>query len=119
MLQNNQLELNRKMKYEFLQLRPIRKEFKLHDDEIPYGYIYCIENKKSGRKYIGSTYSIYVGIKRPSPEAPLLKRASMYIYEYNRALEGKPRNSTAKTIRPVILAMVRDGIDNYVMYPLA
>jgi len=114
------LARNRDIMNNFLVIKEIPKEFRLKEDMIPYGYIYCIENKKNGKKYIGSTHSVWVGISRPTVYCSLHKRASQYIYEYNRdtrMINAFP--DLLNTLRPVIRAMVVDGIENFIMYPIA
>lgn len=120
MNKENLLENNRKILQSFLELRDIPKEYKapiIPGERSPYGFIYCIENKLNHRKYIGSTYSVWVGIANPSIYAPLRKRASGYIYEYNNAL--KTTSSVRRTQRSILQAMVQYGIENFVMYPIA
>jgi len=112
---------NRKMMENFLINRPIEKEYQLSDPtEIPFGYIYCIENIKNGKKYIGSTYSVWVGSK-PSAVSQLGKRASHYLYEYNSALRLEAENKTLgqRYNRPIIKAMIEEGFENFIMYPIA
>ena len=111
------LQRNAEIKAKFFQDREIRKEFKIPILENPYGYIYCIENKKNGKKYIGSTHSIYQGVENPSRLAILYKRMNEYIYEYNSDLKKSP--SIIETLRPIARAMVKEGIENFVMYPVA
>ena len=90
----------------------------LHSDriQIPFGYIYCIENKRNHKRYIGSTYSIWKGISRPSVFSQLRKRASQYIYEYNKAVSSA--STMTKTYRPIIQALLNEGIENFRMFPL-
>lgn len=112
---------NRKMMENFLINRPIEKEYQLPDPtEIPFGYIYCIENIKNGKKYIGATYSVWTGSK-PSAVSQLGKRASHYLYEYNSALRLEAENKTLgqRYNRPIIKAMIEEGFENFIMYPIA
>lgn len=83
----------------------------------PFGYIYCIENKSSHKKYIGSVYSNMIGNNKPIPYTQLRKRASNYLYEYNKVLKDK--TSAKQFLRPIMLAMVDEGFDNFIMYPIA
>ena len=109
------LKHNREIRDMMLQDISIDNKYKLLYDEVPFGYIYCIENKKNGKKYIGSTYSYYSSNDDILPR--LNKRLSHYLYEYN-----KLRNSTRSikyVSRPIIRAMVDDDIENFIMYPLA
>lgn len=111
---------NKEMMKGFLVNREIPKEYRLDDDIIPFGYIYCIENIKNNNKYIGSTYSIWTG-SRPSVMSQLGKRASHYLYEYNSAIKMISSNKDVpiKYNRPIIAAMVQDGFENFIMYPIA
>lgn len=121
MAHDNLLKQNAKIIESFLDIRDIDKQYKapipLDGERSPYGYIYCIENKISHKKYIGSTYSIWVGIVNADISVPLRKRASSYIYEYNHA--KKYSTDAQKLFRPIIQAMVHDGIENFIMYPIA
>ena len=102
----------------FLIIKPIALEYQLLNPyEVPYGYIYCVENKLNQKKYIGSTHSNWNDIQKPDPINILRKRASQYIYEYNSGIERS--ESTRKLLRPIIRAMVEDGIENFMFYPLA
>ena len=111
---------NKEMMKGFLVNSEIPKEYRLDDDIIPFGYIYCIENIKNNNKYIGSTYSIWTG-SRPSVMSQLGKRASHYLYEYNSAIKMISSNKDVpiKYNRPIIAAMVQDGFENFIMYPIA
>ena len=118
-MQDSEFNHNKEIKKHFLVNRPIPKSWKLQDESAElYGYIYCIENKISGRKYIGSTYATYVGVVKPGPLAALSKRANQYIYEYNKALKNTS-NSVKQTYRPILQAILEYGIENFVMYPIA
>ena len=117
MVQDYEFEANRKLKENFLRDWPIEKELQVNDPDQFYGFIYCIQNKNTGRRYIGSTFSTYVGTIKPRARAALLKRAGQYIYAYNKAL--KDTKSALASRRPIIRAMVEFGIDNFVMYPIA
>ena len=111
---------NAMIREKFLDLtRPIDRKYisKNKKDGLPYGYIYCIENKLNGKKYIGATYSRWEDVVSAGDFPQLKKRASQYIYEYNDAKEMK--SSMRKHLRPIIQAMVEDGIENFVMYPIA
>lgn len=108
---------NRKIVATFLDIRPIPTEYRLPEYVTPFGYIYCIENLLNGKKYIGSCYSKWVDVKFPRVYVQLKKRVSNYLYEYNR-LKKNP-DSMGTLARPIISAMLCDGIDNFVMYPLA
>ena len=111
---------NRKILSSFLEIRSIPDQYKAPykpNERNPYGYIYCIENKINNKKYIGSTYSVWVGISEPNMIVPLKKRASHYIYNYNRM---KNYSETDKLLlRPIDKALVDYGIENFVMYPIA
>nr|DAX41680.1 MAG TPA: intron associated endonuclease [Caudoviricetes sp.] len=105
---------------DFLNIREIDPKYSIpyRDDGVPpYGYIYCIENLKNGKKYVGSTYSVWSGIKLPDQYIQLRKRASNYLYEYRALLSGKKISKNLD--RPIIRAMVDFGIDNFIMYPIA
>jgi len=119
MLQQSELERNRELMSNFLQIRPIPKKYQLKDPfEKPFGYIYCIEYIKKGTKYIGSSYSIWQGVQRPTAYSSLTKRASQYLYEYNRAIKNS--STTAKrNYRPILRAMIEYGFENFIMYPIA
>ena len=111
---------NLEMRDKFLELRniDIKYQYPYKKNGIPpYGYVYCIENKKNGKKYIGSTHSVYQGVNNPSMFHSLKKRATNYIYEYNSVKSN--HYTTKKMDRPIIQAMVNDGIENFVMYPIA
>jgi len=111
---------NREIMKTFLEIRQIPKEYKapyMPNERNPYGFIYCIENKKDGKKYIGSTYSVWTGIANPDMIVPLKKRASTYLYEYNHAT--LTTKGALEVQRPIIQAMVTEGIENFVMYPVA
>ena len=123
MLSAAELQRNREIKANFLVNREIPDEHRLGGDMKPFGFIYCIESYRTGRKYIGSTYSIFSGVQRPRPMSSLMKRANQYIYEYNKALKSDKENYSHRTRvllnRPIIRAMVLEGIENFVMYPIA
>ena len=108
---------NKEIMDRFLVDREIEERFRLPAGEVKYGNVYCIENLKSGKKYIGSTFSVWTGVKNPSPCSQIRKRASQYLYEYNAALKQSP--SIWETLRPIIRAMVKEGIENFIMYPIA
>ena len=111
------LKRNKELLNSFLIERPIAKEYKLPPYETLFGFIYCIENKHSGKKYIGSVYSGWTDVKNPHPYNSLRKRASHYIYEYNSAM--KQITSANKTNRPIIQSLCKDGFENFIMYPIA
>ena len=123
MLTEEGLAENRRIKEEFLDLREIPKEYLFSEHKFNYpndvfgGYIYCIENKKNGMKYIGSAGSIYAGVKNPEKFHAMKKRASQYLYEYNRAKNLS--RSLLATKRHILRALVEEGIENFVMYPIA
>lgn len=120
MVRSELLERNAALKEAFLDLeRPIPNEYKIEsrNGRVPFGYIYCIENKKNGKKYIGSTYSLYGDVVEPGNFAQLKKRVNQYIYEYNQGLEMVP--SMVATLRPIVRAMVEEGIENFTMYPVS
>lgn len=111
-------------KYEFDENKNMLRNFLIHRDidekyqvPNPFGYIYCIENKASHKKYIGSVYSRMIGNNKPIPLTQLRKRASNYIYEYNKAV--KDMTSAKQFLRPIMLAMINEGFDNFIMYPIA
>ena len=110
------LERNREIKKNFLVDREIEEANKVPEGQF-YGYIYCIENKNTGKKYVGSTYSTWTGVKNPNPLSIMSKRASGYIYEYNSGM--KTSSSVKKVLRPVVQAMIDEGIENFIMYPIA
>lgn len=111
------LENNRQIVSKFLVLKPIPPIYQVIDDKKRYGYIYCIENIDNHKKYIGSTYATYSGIQNPSKYSALKKRCSAYVYEYNHAI--RIRKSLNDYMRPILKAMVTDGIDKFIMYPIA
>lgn len=119
MANDSVISRNKEMMKGFLINKEIPKEYQLKDDIIPFGYIYCIENTKNGKKYIGSTYSIWNGSK-PSAISQLGKRASHYLYEYNSAIKmiSSNKNVPIKYNRPIIAAMIQDGFENFIMYPI-
>ena len=96
--------------------RPIEDKYSLPYSRNPFGYIYCIENKKNGKRYIGSTYSLWTGSS--SSLSILSKRASHYIYEYNRILNRSSSALKSTSLRPITKAMIDEGINNFIMYPL-
>jgi len=120
---NELLEQNKKMLQSFLIEKPIPLEYRISNPydlaqgSIPYGYIYCIENKINGKKYIGSAYSLWTDIQNPNPFTILRKRASQYIYEYNSILRSTGSNK--RLARPIIQAMQEHGFENFIMYPIA
>ena len=105
---------NRQLLSQFIVDKKIAPEY---TEDVPFGYIYCIENIVTHKKYIGSVYSLMIGKDKPIPSTQLRKRASNYIYEYNKVM--KDETSARQFRRPIILAMVKDGFDNFIMYPLA
>lgn len=112
-------EINHDIINKFLVKKEIPKALKVQDHtEIPFGYIYCIENIKTHKKYIGAVYSNWTGIEKPDPLNQLRKRASNYIYEYHSAKENKT-NVSMKFTRPIIQALANEGIENFIMYPIA
>jgi hypothetical protein len=111
------LEQNKVLVNNFLVIRKIAPEFKIPIYEDRFGYIYCIENKLDNKKYIGSTYSNWMDVKDPNISNPLRKRASQYLYEYNKGI--KNTISIKKLNRPIIQAMIDNGFENFIMYPLA
>lgn len=114
----SELQQNRIMKERFLDLREIPKEFRFNDPRDYFcGYIYCIENLKNGRKYIGSAAAVYSGVKNPGEFHSLKKRATQYLHEYKKYMHCSKSVLVRK--RPIIQALVLDGIENFVMYPLA
>lgn len=111
------LKQNQELLNSFLVGAQIPDEYKLPPHERIFGYIYCIENKLNGRKYIGAVYSGWMDVQDPDPSNLLRKRASNYIYEYNSA--RKTTSSAKKTFRPIIQALCDDGFENFTMYPIA
>ena len=116
----NVIENNRIIRESFFQDREIPALYKINpnSDDVLFGFIYCIENMKTGMKYIGAVYSTWQGIKNPDPYLPLRKRATNYIYEYN---VGLTKFNTTKNLvaRPIIKVMIEDNIENFIMYPIA
>ncbi len=108
---------NELLRENFLIDRPIETLYKLPEFSEPFGYVYCIENKNSGKKYVGSTYSIWTNIQNPGYLNQLRKRASQYIYEYNCIRNMK--SNAKKMSRPISIAMATEGLENFIMYPLA
>lgn len=123
MLTEFQKQQNRIIKNSFFEERRIPEKYQIKPNKfnpVPFGYIYCIENKTNHKKYIGSAYSIWNDINNPHQYSQLKKRATNYIYEYNRAInELSDPNKPNTYLRPIIQAMVSEGIDNFVMYPIA
>lgn len=111
------LKRNREIKANFLVLKEVPKEYRLRDPKEHVGFIYCIENQTNGFKYIGSTISNWKDVRNPSYFGPIKKRSSGYIYEYNSAMKESP--SIRKTRRHIIQAMCEEGIENFIMYPIA
>lgn len=109
---------NKELAKKFLELRPIDPQYKLPYGEKPFGFIYCIENKSNGMKYIGSARSVWTGIKNPAPDVALRKRVSQYLYEYNK-YRNPDNQIPLDTVRPIMRAIVEEGIENFVMYPIA
>ena len=122
MANESKLIQNRNLLNNFLVNKDIPDQFKVKNIDnpfnAPFGYIYCIENKLNGKKYVGSVYAIWDGIKNPSPVMQIRKRASNYLYEYNCAMDTT-KNTATKQNRPIIQAMVDDGFENFIMYPIA
>nr|DAR75699.1 MAG TPA: GIY-YIG nuclease superfamily protein [Caudoviricetes sp.] len=111
---------NRRILNNFIEYREIDPQYKLPKHIKRFGYVYCIENKKNGKKYIGSSYSRWMDVKNPSIWNQLRKRATNYIYDYNnlaKSIKEDPRNINSG--RPIIRAMYEEGIENFIMYPLA
>lgn len=111
------LEHNAILRARFFEVREIPQEYRISQFERLHGFIYCIENKTNGKKYIGCCYSLYTDVKNPDYYSSLRKRANDYIYEYNRAMRTMP--SVIPTLRSIVQAMVQEGIENFVMYPIA
>ena len=111
---------NRKIAESFIDLREIDKSYRLPDHVQKFGYVYCIENIKTGKKYIGSSYSTWKDIKNPSVYIQLKKRATQYIYEYNRVKRSMREDyNSIYMARPIVAALVQEGIENFIIYPLA
>jgi uncharacterized protein YdaT len=108
---------NKELLESFLVERRIPENYQLPRYQIPFGYIYCIENLTNGKRYIGATYSTWTDVKNSRQYNPLRKRASNYIYEYNCAVRST--DSIKRITRPITQAMVNDGIKNFIMYPIA
>ena len=120
MLSEIQRKENEVILKNFLEIRPIEKQYQLkakRQFDIPFGYVYCIENKLNGKKYVGSTYSLWKDVQDPSPMIQLRKRATQYLYEYNCLKNMK--TTARRTSRPITRAMFDEGIENFVMYPIA
>lgn len=118
-MNDSKIQQNKILLESFTVDRPITDFYKI-DRKIyglPFGYIYCIENIKNHKKYIGSTHSSWAGVPNTNTKAQLNKRASHYLYEYNSIKNSK--TSAKKLIRPLIAAMLEDGFENFIMYPLA
>lgn len=89
--------------------------------EEPYGYVYGIINMKTLELYIGSVYSTYSDVKSPQKYSALKKRVTNYLYDYHKLkaqLETGGELDNRFT-RPLIRALVEDGIENFVMFPIA
>ena len=57
------------------------------------------------------------GNSKPIPYTQLRKRASNYLYEYNKICVNK--SSAKQFCRSILLAMIDEGFDNFRMYPIA
>ena len=102
----------------FLDLQKIiEDQYKVKYGDNLFGYIYCIEHKNTGKKYIGSTYSLWEGSN--SNFSILSKRASHYIYEYNKMIDRNSTTLKSTSLRPITKAMIEEGIENFIMYPIA
>lgn len=114
MMQKYELDKNQLLLQNFLVQKSIDSEY---TENNPFGYIYCIENKTNGKKYIGSVYSTMIGNNKPIPYTQLRKRASNYLYEYNRSI--RDIKNAKQFLRPIILDMLKYGFKNFIMYPIA
>lgn len=95
------LEKRQELKSKFYQEREITDSYSLSlltDTREIIGYIYVIENITDGKKYVGKTTSIKT-------------RPSDYIREYIKNIDGGRR--------PITRAMISEGIDKFIMYPIA
>jgi len=108
---------NQEIIAKFLVSKDIEPQYKIPIFAEQFGCVYCIENKINGKKYIGATYAKWIRDTCEPTIRQIRQRASDYIYEYNKAIEGT--TSSSKTLRPIIKAMFEEGIDNFIMYPLA
>lgn len=85
-----------KMHESFFEMRQIPVQYKVSDSNMIFGYIYVIENMLNGKKYVGKASNLRV-------------RVSQYIRDYN---------NPSKHQRPILKALVDDGIENFKMYPI-
>src|SRR5574343_332738 len=95
------LEKRQEIKSKFYQEREITDPYSLSlltDKRDIVGYIYIIENIVDGKKYVGKTTNIKT-------------RPSDYIREYIKNIDGGKR--------PINKAMISEGIDKFIMYPIA
>ena len=119
MINESKLERNRRLLSNFLTDRPIDKKYQIDREKYgnPFGFIYCIENINTHKKYIGATYAKWVGTVKIDPITQIKKRATDYLYEYNIAIDK--HLSAFRLVRPMTQAMVDEGFENFIMYPIA
>lgn len=119
MINETKRERNRRLLSIFLTDRQIDKQYQIDREKYgnPFGYIYCIENINTHMKYIGATYAKWVGTAKLDPITQIKKRASDYLYEYNTAIDK--HLSAFRLVRPITQAMVNEGFENFIMYPIA
>lgn len=110
-------EQNKELLKKFIVNKEIDPKYKLPEFATMFGCIYCILNKKTNKRYIGATYAKWVGTAHENPITQIKKRATDYLYEYNRAKKGTI--SSQKTLRPIMKAMIEDGFENFIMFPIA
>jgi len=115
-LSQSKLERNRELLKNFIYDQPIDPAYSIPFGSKAFGCIYCILNKINKKRYIGATYAIWVGTAHEDPITQIKKRATDYLYDYNKAISET--SSSQKTLRPIIEAMVKYGFENFIIYPI-